>query len=72
MLGMILLESCTLKASSDCYDGDNFDLLHMEIEERLEMVKEFYPKEVYELLSLMIEYDYTERLNSQKLANYVN
>ena len=52
---------CTLKSSSECYDDDNFDILDKAIQERLTMVRECYPLKIAELLTMMLEYDYTKR-----------
>lgn len=72
MLGMILLEVCTLKPSSECYDDDNFDIFDKVIQERLDLVRQLYPLKLVQLLALMLEYDYTKRLNAQELSIIVN
>lgn len=72
ILGMILLEVCTLKSSSDCYDDDNFDIFDKVIQERLDLVRTLYPLKLVSLLSLMLEYDYMKRLTLQDLSIIVN
>ena len=62
MLGMMLLEVCTLREGVGCYDGENYDVLHGEVEERLEMVREFYPREMGEMLRGMLRYEWRERV----------
>ena len=69
---MILLEVCTLKSSSECYDDDNFDIFDRVIQERLDLVKQLYPLKLFELLSTMLEYDYTIRLCVRDLSFIFN
>ena len=72
ILGMIILEVCTLKSSGDCYDDDNFDIFDKVIQERLDLVRELYPLKLAELLGLMLEYDYMKRRSVEELSIVVN
>ena len=40
--GVILLEVCSLKSSSEIYDEDTYNLVHPKIVERLKSVQKYY------------------------------
>lgn len=65
---MILLECASLKPSTECYDWENWDILDREVRERLEMVRRFYSSRFARYLGLMLEYDYTERMEAKDMA----
>lgn len=60
---MVMLEFCTLKPSCECYDQDNYDIIddskrwgHLEIQERLQMIRQSYNPKVEEVVAVMLEY----------------
>lgn len=71
-LGILMIEVCTLKNSSELYDPENYDILHggnqgnnSVIQERLALIKgQYYSEKVSKPIGLMIEYDMDNRLSA--------
>eukprot|EP00825_Cyclidium_porcatum_P000610 TRINITY_DN10208_c0_g1_i1.p1 TRINITY_DN10208_c0_g1~~TRINITY_DN10208_c0_g1_i1.p1 ORF type:complete len:818 (-),score=138.43 TRINITY_DN10208_c0_g1_i1:45-2498(-) len=65
-LGMTLLEAACLRKSSECYDK-NYSILAPIIKERLQFVTNFYSQEFSRYLTLMLDFDENNRLDSLQL-----
>ena len=62
--GLVLLEVCTLKVSSEVYDEDTYNILHPKIVERMNSVKKYYSEGVFKIVHSLLEYD----MNARKTA----
>lgn len=71
ILGMILLECGSLRPAAECYDGENLDILDKEIKQRIAMMERFYGGSgnlLVRYVRMMVEYDYTERMEAKEMA----
>ena len=61
-LGMLMLEVCTLRPSSDCYDLTNYDILADVVSDRIYEIEQKYPNNIVRIIANMLDYDFEERM----------
>ena len=71
-LGMLMLEICTLKPSSQCYDLTNYDILGDVVTSRIAEIEAKYPRKIVMIIANMLDYDYEERMTPKQLSIWVN
>lgn len=67
-----MLEATTLRPSCDCYEESTLDILDKVVQERLQMVRQMYPPELAEIIKMMLNYSYLERMGPKELALLLN
>jgi hypothetical protein len=72
LLGMIMLECGSLKPSAYCYDDQNLDILDKEIRDRLKLIREFYSERLLKYITMLVEYDYSERIFATDMSLLFN
>ena len=57
-----MLEVCTLRSSSDCYDLTNYDILGDVIGDRISEIEQKYSNSIVRIIANMLDYDFEERM----------
>ncbi|KRX08432.1 Protein kinase-like domain [Pseudocohnilembus persalinus] len=69
-LGFVLLEAASLQRMQLCYDH-KYSIIDTVVQQRIQQIQEFYSPQFIYVIQQMINYDYTQRPDSEQLQKLI-